>query len=166
MRWYFQISHSYLTFTPKREIPILHYEKTSEEKLWVMRRSICIELRAIHKWERQHICIQNIKALNIWIISLIKYSTSIFPMYMRLSSHICISIISPSSVSSSTSLPIKRKLFNPYTFVPSLAPLLHHGHFNIWQIVWPPSDQEDFRYKESVPYLNHQLLNKKFTNHL
>lgn len=49
----------------------------------------------------------------VWVISIIKWSTSTFTNNVGLTTHICFSIISSSSVSLSTTLPLKRKFFHP-----------------------------------------------------
>lgn len=51
--------------------------------------------------------------------------------------------------------PLKQKLVHSHKLVPSLT---HLPHMRVWHAFWLPPWQEDFRYKKSVPYSNHQLL--------
>lgn len=80
-----------------------------------------------HMWEKRHIFTQNLKALNIWVLSLIKYSTSNFPNNVRFIIHICISTIFSLTVSPSTMFFLRRKLFHPYILILSLTPLPCHN---------------------------------------
>lgn len=77
-----------------------------------------------HKWVGHHILTQNLKALKLWIVSLICCSTFTFQSKMRLLTHLTlVTTITPppSSESFSSSdyalimLPLKRKIFHPCT---------------------------------------------------
>jgi hypothetical protein len=49
-----------------------------------------LDLKATHKWVGHHTFTQNFKALTLWVISFIKYSTSTFPSNVRPNSpHTC-----------------------------------------------------------------------------
>lgn len=84
-------------------------------------RIITLDFRSNHTSDKYQILIKNIKALGLWIFSLIKCSIFTFPSSVGLIITLDIPIISPSSAMPFMGiLPLKWKLFHPYLFASSL----------------------------------------------